>query len=78
MRFPNLMVRVSRAVEIEVEYLDSDGIKQKLKAGGDLSELLQHEIDHLDGMLAIQRAVSSTAFATRAEWQRQRNQHPPM
>jgi len=37
--FPNLMVRVSRAVEIEVEYLDSDGIKQTLKGDGDLSEL---------------------------------------
>jgi len=34
---------------------------------------LQHEIDHLDGMLAIQRAVSPTAFATRAEWERQKN-----
>ncbi len=76
--FPNLMVRVSRAAEIEVEYIDVDGVKQTLKIGGDLSELLQHEIDHLDGMLAIQRAVSPTAFATRDEWQRRKNDHPPM
>ncbi len=71
--FPDLIVRVSRAVEVEVEYLDSDGIKRTLKADGDLSELLQHEIDHLDGMLAVQRAVSPTAFATRTEWERQHN-----
>jgi peptide deformylase len=68
--FPDLVVRVSRAAEIEVDYLDAEGIKRQLRAGGNLSELLQHEIDHLDGMLAIQRALSPTAFATRAEWER--------
>jgi peptide deformylase len=68
--FPDLVVRVSRAAEIEVDYLDAEGIKRKLRANDGLAELLQHEIDHLDGMLAIQRAVSPTAFATRAEWER--------
>jgi len=68
--FPDLVVRVSRAANIEVEYLDAEGIKRQLRAVDDLAELLQHEIDHLDGMLAVQRAVSPTAFATRAEWER--------
>ena len=67
--FPDLMVRVSRAVQIRVDYQDDRGLKQTVEAGGDLSELLQHEIDHLDGILAVQRAVSPQAFATRAEWE---------
>lgn len=68
--FPDLMVRVSRATQIRVEYQDDRGLKQTLRAEGDLSELLQHEIDHLDGILAVQRALSPRAFATRAEWER--------
>ncbi len=68
--FPDLMVKVERAEQIRVAYLDAGGKQQTIEAKGDLSELLQHEIDHLDGILAIQRAVSPTAFATRTEWER--------
>jgi peptide deformylase len=68
--FPDLMVRVRRAERIRVRYQDADGAGQLLEADRDLSELLQHEIDHLDGILATDRAVSPRAFATRAEWQR--------
>lgn len=68
--FPDLMVRVSRAAAVRVDYQDEKGLKQTVEAEGGLSELLQHEIDHLDGVLAVQRAVSPQAFATRAEWQR--------
>jgi len=67
--FPDLMVRVSRATRIRVEYEDDRGLAKTLEAEGALSELLQHEIDHLDGILAVQRAVSPHAFATRAEWE---------
>jgi peptide deformylase len=68
--FPELMVRVSRAARIRVEYTDERGAAQIVEAEGDLSELLQHEIDHLDGILAVNRAISDKAFATRAEWER--------
>lgn len=68
--FPDLMVRVSRAAQIRVDYQDDRGMRQMVEAEGDLSELLQHEIDHLDGILAVDRAISPQAFATRAEWQR--------
>ncbi|MEK6288569.1 MAG: peptide deformylase [Acidobacteriota bacterium] len=67
--FPELMVRVSRAARIRVDYQDDQGLKRTIEAEGDLSELLQHEIDHLDGILAVQRAISPQAFATRAEWE---------
>ena len=68
--FPDLMVRVSRASKIRVNYRDDHGEDQTVEAEGDFSELLQHEIDHLDGILAVQRAVSPQAFATRVEWER--------
>lgn len=68
--FPDLMVRVSRSARICVRYTDERGLLQSIEAEGDLSELLQHEIDHLDGILAVQRAISPQAFCTRAEWER--------
>ena len=68
--FPDLLVRVSRAAEIRVEYQDDRGSRKTVEAQGDLSELLQHEIDHLDGVLAVQRAISPQAFATRSELER--------
>jgi peptide deformylase len=69
--FPDLMVRVSRAVRVRVDYQDERGARQSVEAEGDLSELLQHEIDHLDGILAVDRAIAPHALMTRAEWQRQ-------
>ncbi|MFY9609230.1 MAG: peptide deformylase [Blastocatellia bacterium] len=74
--FPDLMVRVRRAAEVRVEYLDERGAFNFIEASGDLSELLQHEIDHLDGVLAVQRAISPTAFSTRAEWARSLGRSP--
>jgi len=68
--FPDLMVRVSRASRIQVDYQDERGSSNRIEAEGDLSELLQHEIDHLDGILAVQRAIDPQAFATRVEWER--------
>jgi len=36
-----------------------------MKASGDLSELLQHEIDHINGILATDRAIDGRSFAMR-------------
>lgn len=69
--FPELLVRVSRANQITVKYLNEDDAPRSIDANGDLAELLQHEIDHLDGILAVQRAVSPEAFMTRTEWEKQ-------
>ena len=63
--FPDLLVRVRRHRAIEVTYVDEEGAKKKMKATGALSELLQHEIDHLDGVLAIDRAISTKAIVMR-------------
>jgi peptide deformylase len=70
--FPELLVHVERAAVVRVEYLDERGTLRALNAEGGFAELLQHEIDHLDGILAIQRALSPQAFMTRAEWERRK------
>jgi peptide deformylase len=65
--FPDLLVRVSRAVAVRVAFTDPHGAAQILDARDQaLAELLQHELDHLDGILATQKAISPTAFATRS------------
>ena len=53
--FPNLLVRVSRAYRIRVRYQDPKGEWNEVELEGDRAELLQHEIDHLDGVLAVDR-----------------------
>ena len=50
---PDHYGEVSRFREIKVTYLDPEGESQELEAKGLLSACLQHEIDHLDGVLFI-------------------------
>ena len=50
---PNLFAQVQRPSECEVEYLDYEGRKKILKASGLLATCIQHEIDHLKGILFI-------------------------
>lgn len=66
--FPNLLVRVNRAYRVRVSYQDLKGNAQSLDLEGPMAELLQHEIDHLDGILAVDRAAGPDAFAFRREW----------
>jgi peptide deformylase len=63
---PNLLVRVRRHRAIEVRYRDLAGETHQRTATGDLSELLQHEMDHLDGILATDRALDPRAFRWRS------------
>jgi peptide deformylase len=65
--FPDIMVRVRRHCSVRVRYVDAEGTPQTIDVEGDLSELLQHEIDHLDGVLAVDRAIDSHSFALRSE-----------
>lgn len=64
--FPDLLVRVRRHYEVEVRYRDLSGSTCSVTARGDLSELLQHEMDHLDGLLATDRALDPRAFRLRS------------
>jgi len=50
---PNQFAEIERPNTCEVEYLDYEGKKQLLKADGLLATCIQHEMDHLDGILFI-------------------------
>ena len=67
MSFPNLLVKVERYRKIIVKYRDLDWNQVKVEYSDDMSELLQHEIDHLDGILAVQRAKNMKSFSLRSE-----------
>lgn len=55
---PEHYADVVRPAEIRVRYLDRDGKSQELKADGLLSTVIQHEMDHLDGVLFIDHLSS--------------------
>ena len=50
---PNQFAEIDRPNKCEVEYLDYSGNKQHLKAEGLLATCIQHEMDHLEGILFI-------------------------
>ncbi|SKC89740.1 peptide deformylase [Maledivibacter halophilus] len=62
MSFPNLLVKVKRYKRIKIYYKDLDWKDNILELEGDLSELLQHEYDHLDGILAVSKAIDGRSF----------------
>ncbi|MCM2317155.1 MAG: peptide deformylase [Thermoanaerobaculia bacterium] len=73
MSFPGLLVRLRRDRSVTLRYHDETGIecewpRMELAA----SELLQHEIDHLDGVLAIDRAIDRDAIVLREVFERRK------
>ena len=66
MSFPFLLVRVVRDASISVEFDDETGRRRRWeRLDHATSELLQHEIDHLDGVLALDRAADREAIVSR-------------
>jgi peptide deformylase len=65
MSFPNLLVKVSRHKSLTIKYLDENWQPQQWQMSDSLAELLQHECDHLDGILCTMRAVDEKAFKWR-------------
>lgn len=65
MSFPNLLVKVKRHKHLTIKYLDENWQPQEWKMNNDLAELLQHEYDHLDGILCTMRAIDDKSFKWR-------------
>lgn len=65
MSLPNLLVRLKRHQSITVTYRDEQWHPQQWRMTGDLSELLQHEYDHLNGILCTMRAIDGQSFRWR-------------
>ncbi len=77
--FLSIFMQVERHREITVRYQNLNGETLEFDAGGDrnLSELLQHEIDHLDGILAIDRVVDLKTICTREEFEKRYRDSSP-
>jgi peptide deformylase len=58
MSVPDYTGNVTRAEEIVVEFLDRDGSERVIRASGFEAVAIQHELDHLDGLLFLDRVSS--------------------
>ena len=65
MSFPNLLVKVERHKKVSMEYLDERWQSREWVLEDDLAELIQHEYDHLEGILSPMRALDSKSFRWR-------------
>jgi peptide deformylase len=65
-----IFCQVRRFTWVDVAYQAPDGGRHSLHADGELAELLQHEIDHLEGVLAVDRMTSITTLCMRSEFER--------
>ena len=58
--FPNKYAQVIRPMEVTVEALDENGKKIRVKGKGLLAQALSHEIDHLNGVLFVDKMLPGT------------------
>jgi peptide deformylase len=70
--FLSIFMKVKRDREIAVRYQDLSGKQHEIQANDerDLSELLQHEIDHLDGILCVDRITDIGTLCTKEEFEK--------
>ncbi len=70
--FLSIFMQVERNQEITVQYQDLQGKTHAIQVGEarNLSELLQHEIDHLDGILCIDRVTDLRTVCTKEEFEK--------
>jgi peptide deformylase len=67
---PNLRGNVFRHVEVRVRYLDRDGVAHNEIKRGLTAGTFQHEVDHLDGKLFVDRVVDTTTLTTWEQFER--------
>ena len=68
---PGIRGLVPRYQEIEVEYTDRDGKLQKQELTDFVARIFQHEYDHLDGIVFLDRLDSTQDIITEQEYQKQ-------
>lgn len=58
--FPNQFAKIIRPAEVTIEALNEEGKKIKLKGTGLLAQAISHELDHLDGILFVDKIIPGT------------------
>lgn len=74
---PGLRGFVERPSKVQVDYLDERGQPSSLVAEGFLATVMQHELDHLDGVLYVDKISDPTKFAFIEEFGRYHAPEPP-
>lgn len=77
--FLSIFMKVRRHKHITVTYQDLDGVAHQFEAGpeNDYAELLQHEIDHLDGVLCLDRVEDIKTIVSKSEFEKRYKQDSP-
>ncbi|HEX8620163.1 MAG TPA: peptide deformylase [Thermoanaerobaculia bacterium] len=79
MSFPDLLVRVRRHASLSLSFVDEQGRAHEWRdVEPAVAELLQHEIDHLDGVLAVDRALDRDALVMRRAYEGNREYYDAM
>ena len=71
-----LFFKVRRARHVKVVYQDIAGTTHEVTASDDLAELMQHELEHLDGQLAIDLVTDPRTFCSLSEYQKRYEGRP--
>jgi peptide deformylase len=75
--FPEITADIRRALSVTVHAQDLEGDPIQIEATGLLARALQHEIDHLNGILFIDRMSAATKVALRSRLKRLRRENAP-
>jgi peptide deformylase len=67
---PDLRGDLDRFVTVRARYLDRDGVEREQVARGLTAGTFQHEVDHLDGVLFLDRVTDPTTFTTWEQFER--------
>jgi peptide deformylase len=67
---PNLRGEVPRHVSVRVRYLDRDGVEHDEVRRGLTAGTFQHELDHLDGVLFVDRVADPSTLSTWEQFER--------
>jgi peptide deformylase len=71
---PGVYEDIERAKHVKVEYLDRDGNKQSIEDDGFLAVAMQHEMDHLDGKVFIEKLSYIKRKKFEKEWKRKQKE----
>ena len=66
-----LFAKVPRHKSVELEYLDEKGIKHKKTFKGLPAQVIQHEVDHLNGILFVDKVKDTKTYMTLKEYKKQ-------
>ena len=75
--FPEITADIRRAISVVVRAQTFEGAPVEIEASGLLARALQHEVDHLNGILFIDRMSAATKVALRSRLKRMQKENAP-